>query len=212
MNKNIVDIFIYVKCFIVYAMIRLTYFGQVKIVSFPKIAHFPIIRGGNGVVRIGKKARINGKLRISFDDCTSTGSLIIGDNFITGGDVTISPRGGKIVIGDNCFVGDGVIIQSFKGGSIVLEDNIMIAHHTSIVGSNHVTDRLDIAMNTQGEFAKSVTIGEDVWLSANVCVLDGVEIAKGTIVAAGAVVNCSLPEYVIAGGVPAKILKNRKCN
>ena len=69
------------------------------------------------------------------------------------------------------------------------------------------------ALNDKQQESKNdginVYIGEDVWLGCNVTVLSGVNIGRGCIVAAGAVVNKSLPPYSIAGGVPAKVIKQR---
>lgn len=54
-----------------------------------------------------------------------------------------------------------------------------------------------------------VIIEEDVWTGTNVVILKGVTIGRGSVVAAGAVVNKSCPPYSILGGVPAKVLKYR---
>ena len=55
--------------------------------------------------------------------------------------------------------------------------------------------------------AKPVTIGNDVWIGANVTILPGVTIGNNVIIAAGAVVTKNIPDNVIAGGVPAKVIK-----
>lgn len=54
-----------------------------------------------------------------------------------------------------------------------------------------------------------VSIGNDVWIGANVIILPGVNIGNGAVVAAGAVVSKDVPPYAIVGGVPAKIIKYR---
>ena len=54
-----------------------------------------------------------------------------------------------------------------------------------------------------------LTIGNDVWIGANVVVLSGVKIGNGVIVAANAVVSSDIPDYAIVGGVPSKIIKYR---
>lgn len=65
---------------------------------------------------------------------------------------------------------------------------------------------------TQENFIKEnipVYIGDNVWLGANVIVMDGVSIGEGAICAAGAVVTKDVPPYAIVGGVPAKVIKYR---
>ena len=54
-----------------------------------------------------------------------------------------------------------------------------------------------------------IEIGNDVWLGANVIVVDGVRIGDGAIVAAGSVVTKNVPPYAIVGGVPAKVIRSR---
>lgn len=55
----------------------------------------------------------------------------------------------------------------------------------------------------------SIVIGNDVWIGANVLILQGVNIGDGAIIAAGAVVTKDVPPYAIVGGVPAKIIRYR---
>jgi len=56
---------------------------------------------------------------------------------------------------------------------------------------------------------KSLRIGNDVWIGANVLIFSGVEIGDGAIVAAGSLINKDVPPYAIVGGVPAKIIRYR---
>ena len=55
--------------------------------------------------------------------------------------------------------------------------------------------------------AKPVTIGNDVWIGGNVTILPGVKIGNNVVVAAGAVVTKDVPDNVVVGGVPARIIK-----
>lgn len=56
---------------------------------------------------------------------------------------------------------------------------------------------------------EDISIGNDVWIGANVVVMGGVKIENGAIVAAGSVVTKDIPSYAIVGGVPAKIIRYR---
>lgn len=57
------------------------------------------------------------------------------------------------------------------------------------------------------EYAQPIVIGDDCWLGANVTVLPGVTIGRGCTIGAGAVVSSDIPEYSVAVGVPAKVVK-----
>lgn len=54
-----------------------------------------------------------------------------------------------------------------------------------------------------------VVIEDDVWVGAHVTILKGVTICRGSVIAAGAVVNKSFPPYSIIGGVPARLIRQR---
>lgn len=54
-----------------------------------------------------------------------------------------------------------------------------------------------------------VSIGSDVWIGANVIILDGCTIGHGAVIAAGAIVTTNVPPYAIWGGIPAKLIRYR---
>ena len=65
-------------------------------------------------------------------------------------------------------------------------------------------------MMDQGfEEEKPVYIGNDVWIGDRVVILPGVHIGDGSVLAAGAVVSRDIPDYSIAAGVPAKVIRSR---
>ena len=68
---------------------------------------------------------------------------------------------------------------------------------------------VSLSKENKVEESKQTTIGNDVFIGANVTVLDGVKIGDGAVVGAGAIVVDDIPPYVIAVGVPAKVVKYR---
>jgi galactoside O-acetyltransferase len=61
----------------------------------------------------------------------------------------------------------------------------------------------------QGHDAGTIVIEDNVWLAANVTVVGGVRIGRGSVIAAGAVVTSDIEPYSIAGGVPARLIRRR---
>ncbi len=113
---------------------------------------------------------------------------------------------GRVKFGQSCQINQNTYIEEAEIGNYV-----MIAPNVTIMSSTHNYERTDIPMIFQGETTgKKVTVEDDVWLGRNVLVMPGVKIGRGSIVAAGAVVTRDVPEYKIVGGVPAKIIKDRK--
>ncbi|MDE6764980.1 MAG: acyltransferase, partial [Duncaniella sp.] len=69
---------------------------------------------------------------------------------------------------------------------------------------------ITIPIRLQGVSHKGIVIGKGCWIGAKTTFLDGTELGDGCIVAAGAVVRGKFPSNCIVGGVPAKIIKERK--
>lgn len=111
--------------------------------------------------------------------------------------------GNSIQIGDNTFIGSGTEFNITK--EIKIEKNCLIASGCRFIDHDHGFGNRDIPMNISDDgMEESIYIGEDVWIACNSVILKGVKIGKGVIIAAGAVVTKSIPEYEIWGGIPAK--------
>lgn len=57
--------------------------------------------------------------------------------------------------------------------------------------------------------SRPVTVGNDVWIGANVIIMDGLKIGDGAVIGANAVVTHDVPPYAIVGGIPARIIRYR---
>ncbi|MFD2873847.1 acyltransferase [Mucilaginibacter ximonensis] len=149
--------------------------------------------------------------------------IIIGKGSHIRGQLLIYPYDGKITIGDYCYIGEGSRLWS--GESITIGNNVLISHNVNIMDTNaHEIDSVERALsyrdmtlnghplNKGSVQTASIVIGNDVWINFNVSILKGVTIGQGAIIAAGSVVTHNIPPYVLAAGVPAKVLKNLNIN
>lgn len=86
----------------------------------------------------------------------------------------------------------------------------MLAPYVNIVGNDHVISRPGVPIIFSGRPAQKSTIIEaDVWIGVGATILAGVNIGRGAVVAAGAVVTKNVPPYEIHGGVPARKIRER---
>ena len=88
---------------------------------------------------------------------------------------------------------------------VTFGDNVFLAPHVSIYTAGHPIDK-DVR-NLELEYAKAVTIGDNVWIGEFSAILKGVTIGKGSIVASHSVVTKDVPPYVIVAGNPARVVK-----
>lgn len=116
----------------------------------------------------------------------------------------------NIVIGSHCLINHNNVLQAGKGNAkIIIGDYVHTGANVMMIAFNHGFYTRDIPTIQQEYEEADIIIGDDVWIGGGAIILSGVTIGKGAIIAAGAVVNKDIPEYAIAGGVPATILKYR---
>lgn len=115
-----------------------------------------------------------------------------------------------VSVGNNVGINDRAwIAANSRGGEIHIGDNTLIGPNCILHSGNHVfTDKL-IPIRKQGYTFKPIVIGEDVWIAANVIILQGVCISDGAVIAAGSVVIKDVEKNTIVGGVPAKKIGER---
>ena len=134
-----------------------------------------------------------------------------------------------IRVGRDSRLREGVILQPYQDiaigertdigayttvfGNVSIGDDALIAPHVMLAGGNHVYDDRKVPMKYQGGptggTSEGIHIGNDVWLGANVAVVDGVSIGDGAIVAAGSVVTKDVPPFAIVAGNPCKLIRYR---
>lgn len=112
----------------------------------------------------------------------------------------------ELSIGDN----SGIGINACINGPVRIGRDVMMGQDVIVYTTRHNDDRTDIPMKKQGmKEVSPVIIGDDVWIGGRVIILPGVTIGKGSIIGAGAVVSRDIPEYSVAAGVPARVVRTR---
>lgn len=155
--------------------------------------------------KTGRMVTVKGNLKVN-----AKGKITIGDNCKIWSHLGITqlsagPRA-IIEIGKNTFINTGTIITARH--LIKIGDNCQIANQVIMMDNDfHGVDNRDAT-----PIKESIIIENNVWLATRVMVLKGVTIGEGSVIAAGAVVTKDIPPYSLAGGVPAKIIRNIKTN
>jgi len=116
---------------------------------------------------------------------------------------TINNGVGDVIIGNKTIIGIGCTII----GPVLIGDNVMLAQNIVISGLNHGYEMIDIPPSEQKTITKQIIIQDNVWIGANCVVTAGVNIGKHSIIGAGSIVTKSVPDYCVALGNPAKIIK-----
>lgn len=191
--------------------------GLLLIKPFLKKSKGIIFAEKGAKIQFGHKVKVGSGLNLmkhSLINALSYSGVEIGDNFTLGKYAIIECTGVLRNVGSSLKIGNNVGINHYcfigVRGDIEIGDNVIFGPRVNIFSENHNFDNLDIPIKHQGVTKNKTIVGNDVWIGANVSIMSGVKIGDGCVIAAGAVVTKDLPEYSIAGGVPAKVIKNRK--
>jgi virginiamycin A acetyltransferase len=108
-------------------------------------------------------------------------------------------------IGNSAYIGNFCSI-----GEVAIENDVLIASHVSIMNGcrQHGTARLDVPIREQQGVYEPVTIGRDSWIGEHATV--AASVGKHCIIGAGSVVLKAIPDYSIAVGVPARVIRDRR--
>ena len=169
--------------------------------------------GTNVVLRHPHKIFIDDNVVID-DNCVldakgeSNQGLFIGSGSFIGRNTILSCKNGNIRLGEK--VNMGFNCQIFSASNVSLGNNNLIAAYCYIIGGTHKMDRIDIPPLEQERTSLGIVMEDNLWLGAGVKVMDGVRIGRDAVIGTSAVVSKDIPEYSIAVGIPAKVVRNRK--
>ncbi|MEH6453419.1 MAG: acyltransferase [Psychromonas sp.] len=144
---------------------------------------------GPVTIELGDKCRVSGQTTFSGRSCATTApQLIVGNNIDIGWMTTIAV-GTKVIIADNVRIAGRTILAGYPGHPLNPVDRAL--------GLPETDDQVG-----------DIILEKDVWLATGVSVMASVRIGQGTIVAAGSVVTHDLPPMVLAGGIPARVIRS----
>ncbi|MEV7631670.1 glycosyltransferase [Microbacterium sp. NPDC089318] len=186
----------------------------------------PLFGASRGPVFIGRRTRISNPSfivhagRLTIEDGVELQGLArhgisLGADVSIGAGASIRPSsyyGGEA--GEGLRVGDRSSLASgcFVGcsGMVTIGDDVMLGPGVRIFSENHVFSELDVSIKAQGVERSFVNIGDDCWIGSGTTITAGVTIGTGVVVGAGSVVTSDLPDYSVAAGIPARVLRSRR--
>lgn len=159
-------------------------FGEGSIICFPQNTIF-----NEAYIRIGAGTMIGPQVTLSAG--MVPGQACLSDPVVT--------------IGDRCLIGKGSgIVGHF---SIEIGDDVWTGHHVYITDQNHGYEDVDRPISEQSQPEKAVSIGDGSWLGYGTVVLPGSRIGKHVTIGANSVVTGEIPDFSVAVGSPAKVIR-----
>ncbi|GAB3598415.1 acyltransferase [Microbacterium tumbae] len=186
----------------------------------------PFFGKSSGALLVGRRVRITNPSWI-----THTGRLVLEDGVELqglsqrgirfGSDVSIGPGvairpssyyGGEagvgLVMGDRSSFATGCFVGC--SGEITIGDDVLFGPGVRIYSENHVFSDTDTTIRSQGVSRSFVRIGDDCWIGSGTVIAAGVTIGTGVVIGAGSVVTRDIPDYSVAAGSPARVIRSRK--
>jgi acetyltransferase-like isoleucine patch superfamily enzyme len=179
-------------------------------------------------IKFGIGVKITGPLRLIVKGKPS--NIIIGNYFICSGSLELYNReNGRILIADNVVFDGDIAVCAAHEATVRFEEGVRISPHFTCnagadvtIGRKTLIARCVMVNSSEHRIAKGmdiqeqgfvhspITIKNDVWLGANVCVNKGVIIGEGAVIGANAVVTNDIEPNAIAVGIPARTIKYRE--
>jgi acetyltransferase-like isoleucine patch superfamily enzyme len=119
---------------------------------------------------------------------------------------------GNIEVGDDVSLGTGAVLLVTES-RILIGNKVMFGPNVTVVGGNHNISEVgrfmyDVHEKRAGDDV-DVVIEDDVWVGCGAIILKGVRLGRGSVIAAGALVNRDVLPYHIVGGIPARVIGAR---
>jgi acetyltransferase-like isoleucine patch superfamily enzyme len=110
-----------------------------------------------------------------------------------------------IRVGRGTFIGESVVIRG--QGGVTIGNSVLIAPQAKLLAVNHNFGDPTRPVIDQGIVGEGIVVEDGAWIGAGAAVLDGVRIGRGSVVGANAVVTRDVPEFSLAVGSPARVIR-----
>jgi acetyltransferase-like isoleucine patch superfamily enzyme len=186
----------------------------------------PSYKGRSYLARLNKHGFVAPDATVSHADLRRGKHIFIGERVV----IYQAHEGGPVELSDGVHLHRDSIIETGAGGSVFIGPDTHIqprCQFSAYKGSIHIGRGVQIApfcafypydhgMDPNSSISQQpitskggILVDDDAWLGVGACVLDGVRIGKGAVIGAGSVVTSDVPDYAIAVGVPARVVKSR---
>ena len=159
-------------------------FGERSIIAFPQTTIF-----NEQYIHIGSETMIGSHVALS-------AGMVPGQQCLT------NP---VVRIGDRCLIGRGSGIVGHLG--IDIGNDVWTGHYVYITDQNHGYENVDLPISQQTQAERVVSIGDGSWIGAGSVVLPGAKIGKHVAIGANSVVTGEIPDFSVAVGAPARVIK-----
>lgn len=159
-------------------------FGQRSIIGFPQTTIF-----NERYIHIGNDTMIGAHVALS-------AGMIPGQQCLT------DP---VVRIGDRCLIGRGSGIVGHLG--IDIGNDVWTGHYVYITDQNHGYENVTLPISQQTQEERFVSIGDGSWIGTGSVILPGAKIGRHVAVGANSVVTGELPDFCVAVGAPARVIK-----
>ncbi len=113
-----------------------------------------------------------------------------------------------IRIGKRSLIGEACVLRG--QGGITIGDDVFLAPLVQLLAVNHIYHDTSRPISEQGITTQGITIADGAWIGGGAVVLDGIYIGRNAVVGAGAIVTRDVPDYCVAVGNPAKVVRDMR--
>lgn len=156
----------------------------------------------------GSKLECNAKLVCPY-------LIKVGENVVICEHVWLNANDSRSISSPTLTIGNGSYIGRFchinAWSDVVIEENVLIADRVFISDADHFYSSTSLPIILQGDYFKApVRLKKGCWIGTGAVILPGITIGQNAVIGANSVVTKDIPDFTVAAGVPAQILKNLK--